>query len=179
MSFRVSFASVMRKIASYLTKNRSETGRKIAQSTHENENIKLEKTFCRNSKQFLKWLHRIQEEGNPRLCVRLPSFFVGLPGLEPGKTGPESVVLPLHHSPIQLFSLLGYQDSNLEKQDQNLLCYHYTIAQFRISTAKVATFFEPTNFLFAFFTLRNHSSRFRRHVAVTLPLQAAARGHIT
>ena len=25
---------------------------------------------------------------------------VGLPGLEPGKTGPESVVLPLHHSPI-------------------------------------------------------------------------------
>ena len=27
-------------------------------------------------------------------------FLVGLPGLEPGKTGPESVVLPLHHSPI-------------------------------------------------------------------------------
>ncbi len=23
---------------------------------------------------------------------------------------------------------LGYQDSNLEKQDQNLLCYHYTIS---------------------------------------------------
>ena len=43
MSFRVSFASVMRKIASYLTKNRSETGRKIAQSTHENEYIKQEK----------------------------------------------------------------------------------------------------------------------------------------
>ena len=28
------------------------------------------------------------------------NFSVGLPGLEPGKTGPESVVLPLHHSPI-------------------------------------------------------------------------------
>ena len=28
------------------------------------------------------------------------NLFVGLPGLEPGKTGPESVVLPLHHSPI-------------------------------------------------------------------------------
>ena len=27
-------------------------------------------------------------------------FFVGLPGFEPGMTGPESVVLPLHHSPI-------------------------------------------------------------------------------
>ena len=53
MSFRVSFVSVMRKIASYLTKNRSKNGRKIAQSTHENEYIKPEKTFCRNSKQFL------------------------------------------------------------------------------------------------------------------------------
>ena len=53
MSFRVCFASVMRKIAGYLTKNRNETGRKIAQSTHENEYIKPEKTFCRNSKQFL------------------------------------------------------------------------------------------------------------------------------
>ena len=35
---------------------------------------------------------------------------VGLPGLEPGKAGPESAVLPLHHSPrlkcdakVQLF----------------------------------------------------------------------------
>ena len=25
--------------------------------------------------------------------------------------------------------VLDYQDSNLEKQDQNLLCYHYTIVQ--------------------------------------------------
>ena len=25
--------------------------------------------------------------------------------------------------------LLGYPDSNQEKQDQNLLCYHYTISQ--------------------------------------------------
>ena len=37
---------------------------------------------------------------------------VGLPGLEPGKAGPESAVLPLHHSPrlncdakVQLFSV--------------------------------------------------------------------------
>ena len=27
-------------------------------------------------------------------------LMVGLPGYEPGMTGPESVVLPLHHSPI-------------------------------------------------------------------------------
>ena len=28
-------------------------------------------------------------------------MFVGLPGLEPGISGPESEVLPLHHSPIK------------------------------------------------------------------------------
>ena len=28
---------------------------------------------------------------------------VGLPGFEPRMTGPESVVLPLHHSPMFLF----------------------------------------------------------------------------
>ena len=29
-------------------------------------------------------------------------FFVGVPGFEPGMTGPESVVLPLHHTPIAI-----------------------------------------------------------------------------
>ena len=43
----------MRKIAGYLTKNRSEKDQKIAQSTHENEHIKPRKTFWRNSKQLL------------------------------------------------------------------------------------------------------------------------------
>ena len=28
--------------------------------------------------------------------------------------------------------VLGYSDSNQEKQDQNLLCYHYTIAQYQV-----------------------------------------------
>ncbi|MDM8153695.1 hypothetical protein QUW14_05090 [Bacteroides gallinaceum] len=37
----------------YLTKNRSEKGQKIAQSTHENGYIKPRKTFWRNSKQLL------------------------------------------------------------------------------------------------------------------------------
>ncbi len=27
--------------------------------------------------------------------------------------------------------MLGYPDSNQERQDQNLQCYHYTIAQLR------------------------------------------------
>ncbi len=44
---------MMRKIAGYLTKNRSEKDQKIAQSTHENEYIKPRKTFWRNSKQLL------------------------------------------------------------------------------------------------------------------------------
>ncbi|OUP31533.1 hypothetical protein B5F25_11030 [Bacteroides sp. An19] len=43
----------MRKIAGYLTKNRSEKDQKIAQSTHENRYIKPRKTFWRNSKQLL------------------------------------------------------------------------------------------------------------------------------
>lgn len=36
---------------------------------------------------------------------------VGIPGLEPGMTGPESVVLPLHHIPLtlQLISELRVQ----------------------------------------------------------------------
>jgi len=45
----------MRKIAGYLTKNRSGKDQKIAQSTHENGYIKPRKTFWRNSKQLLKY----------------------------------------------------------------------------------------------------------------------------
>ena len=33
---------------------------------------------------------------------QLSVFLVGVPGLEPGKAGPESAVLPLHHTPIFL-----------------------------------------------------------------------------
>ena len=33
-----------------------------------------------------------------------------------------------NHRLSELFSL-DYQDSNLDKQNQNLLCYHYTIVQ--------------------------------------------------
>ena len=40
-----------------------------------------------------------------------------------------------HH--LEGFSfLLGYPDSNQERQDQNLQCYHYTIAQ-SFTAAKV------------------------------------------
>ena len=79
---------------------------------------------------------------------------VGLLGLEPRKTGPESVVLPLHHSPkVNVFSVktsfikkLGYSDSNQEKQDQNLLCYHYTIAQNLILVTPLGLTLQRYNF---------------------------------
>ena len=56
--------------------------------------------------------------------------------------------------------LLDYQDSNLEKQDQNLLCYHYTIVQsFNRTTrsvfddAKILLFIYTPNFFSIFFFL--------------------------
>ena len=73
--------------------------------------------------------------------LRFISLWVGVSGLEPEKAGPESAVLPLHHTPILNFCgqpnherfcsclMLGYPDSNQERQDQNLQCYHYTIPQ--------------------------------------------------
>ena len=49
------------------------------------------------------------------------------------------------------FFVLGYPDSNQERQDQNLQCYHYTIPQFSLTSqgifskcaAKVRLFLEP------------------------------------
>ncbi|OUP30826.1 hypothetical protein B5F25_13195 [Bacteroides sp. An19] len=74
----------MRKIAGYLTKNRSEKDQKIAQSTHENGYIKPRKTFWRNSKQLLN--NSFQSAygtcktvlyQNPFLLVIIPEVFRG------------------------------------------------------------------------------------------------------
>ena len=40
-----------------------------------------------------------------------------------------------NHRLSELFSL-DYQDSNLDKQNQNLLCYHYTIVQTYVLSVK-------------------------------------------
>ena len=57
-------------------------------------------------------------------------------------------------------SLLGYPDSNQEKQDQNLLCYHYTISQCQppirwghlvFTSAKVLLFCQPPKLFPTFF----------------------------
>ena len=42
---------------------------------------------------------RIQQQKKETSFTGMFPFFVGLLGFEPRKTGPESVVLPLHHSP--------------------------------------------------------------------------------
>ena len=36
--------------------------------------------------------------------------------------------------------LLGYPDSNQERQDQNLQCYHYTISQFMLANQENSLF---------------------------------------
>ncbi len=38
--------------------------------------------------------------------------------------------------PYKTGNLLDYQDSNLDKQNQNLLCYHYTIVQTYVLSVK-------------------------------------------
>ena len=49
---------------------------------------------------------------------------------------------------MRLLFLLGYPDSNQERQDQNLQCYHYTIAQyFAQKRCKDTAFLRNTNFL--------------------------------
>ena len=52
------------------------------------------------------------------------------------------------------FILLSYQDSNLDKQDQNLLCYRYTIRHCLFESAKIQNNViikknEANNFIFS------------------------------
>ncbi|MBM6943912.1 hypothetical protein H6B32_01735 [Bacteroides gallinaceum] len=58
----------MRRIAGYLTKNRSEKDQEIAQSTHENGYIKTRKTFWRNSKQLLNKKTILPDEYKMNVC---------------------------------------------------------------------------------------------------------------
>ena len=48
-------------------------------------------------------------------------FLVGIPGFEPGKAGPESAVLPLHHIPI--FLVFGCKGSNFSLNIQIFSCF--------------------------------------------------------
>ncbi len=41
-------------------------------------------------------------------------LLVGIPGLEPGMTGPESVVLPLHHIPLFSYFIVAMSFLNCE-----------------------------------------------------------------
>ena len=87
----------MRKIAGYLTKNRSEKGQKVAQSAHENRHIKPGKTFCRNSKQLLS--HRqIYGKIPSRPHFRLSKYFPGnliFPPLSRSVQKPRQTLCPM------------------------------------------------------------------------------------
>ena len=62
---------------------------------------------------------------------------VGVPGLEPGKAGPESAVLPLHHTPICCAT-----DSPLNRSRRCNFCF---------ACAKVLLFFELPSIFLTFF----------------------------
>ena len=59
------------------------------------------------------------------------SFQILLGYLDSNQEKQDQNLLCYHYTIAQnvISILLGYLDSNQEKQDQNLLCYHYTIAQ--------------------------------------------------
>ena len=46
----------------------------------------------------------IGQDINKKKSLFFKKLLVGLPGFEPRMTGPESVVLPLHHSPMLRFA---------------------------------------------------------------------------
>ena len=64
---------------------------------------------------------------------------------------------PLHEESF----VLDYQDSNLEKQDQNLLCYHYTIAHCPFCDCKFSDLFSNPQIFIPFF---------RREAAVSIKI---------
>ena len=74
----------------------------------------------------------------------------------------ESTAAHKKSSPLNEESfVLGYQDSNLEKQDQNLLCYHYTIAHCPFCDCKFSDLFSNPQIFIPFF---------RREAAVSIKI---------
>ena len=47
--------------------------------------------------------NHVARRHNKKNDLQMKIVLVGLPGFEPRMTGPESVVLPLHHSPLFVF----------------------------------------------------------------------------
>ena len=56
----------------------------------------------------------------------LEASFVGVPGFEPGKAGPESAVLPLHHTP----KLCGCKGSNFSSKNQIFFEFFFVAEHF-------------------------------------------------
>ena len=72
---------------------------------------------------------------------------------------------------------LDYQDSNLDKQNQNLLCYHYTIVQTQgfllKSGAKIGGCGEICKHLTVFFSKKARITRKCTDSNENLPVQSA------
>lgn len=71
---------------------------------------------------------------NLRGCIKknfdTPSYSVGLLGFEPRKTGPESVVLPLHHSPM-FYVVQIYAIYEIHKRERRIfLSFEWNIGFF-------------------------------------------------
>ena len=70
------------------------------------------------------------------LCINPPPPAYRILVIFCNKKSPQSV-------DCELFSvLLSYRDSNPKRQNQNLLCYHYTIAQSVLSVANIRSIFD-------------------------------------
>ena len=109
--------------------------------------------------------------------LRTP-FSVGLLGLEPRKTGPESVVLPLHHSPITLYplrenaanevGLLGLEPRKTGPESVVLPLHHspksiVLSASFDFDGAKVQLFYNIPIFWSFFFKKIQKKKRIKPH----------------
>ncbi len=57
--------------------------------------------------------------------LRLFGLGVGIPGFEPGKAGPESAVLPLHHIPM--FPIFGCKGSNFSAKLQIFFSFFFVL----------------------------------------------------
>ena len=61
------------------------------------------------------WGRAKKKKRNQLIYNRLRTYVVVLPGLEPGQTGPESVVLPLHHKTLWFCDHKSKKNVNIKK----------------------------------------------------------------
>ena len=73
---------------------------------------------------------RLRRWTSPHATMDIPARGDSASLLREKETPPAELFISTCGVCFHLFLGLGYPDSNQERQDQNLQCYHYTIAQF-------------------------------------------------